>query len=65
MKNFWVKMAFMQGFIICNFKNIKVKVVSLKNIDETIVKDYLVQKLAVGISYDSKLKTHKVKIEEI
>ena len=58
-------MAFMQGFIMYNFKNIKVKVVSLKNIDETIVKDYLGQKLAVGISYDSKFKTHQVKIEEI
>lgn len=58
-------MAFMQGFIICNFKNIKVKVVSLKNIDETIVKDYLEQKPAVGITYDTKQKQHYVKIEEI
>ena len=29
------------------------------------LKDYTGQKLAVGISYDSKLKNHKVKIEEI
>lgn len=29
------------------------------------LKDYSGQKLAVGISYDSKTKTHKVKIEDI
>ena len=29
------------------------------------LKDYTGQKLAVGISYDGKLKTHKVKIEDI
>ena len=29
------------------------------------LKDYTGKKLAVGISYDSKLKNHKVKIEEI
>ena len=29
------------------------------------LKDYTGQKLAVGISYDSKFKSHKVKIEEI
>lgn len=29
------------------------------------LKDYTGQKLAVGISYDSKLKNHKVKIEDI
>ena len=32
---------------------------------DLILKDYTGQKLAVGISYDSKLKNHKVKIEEI
>ena len=29
------------------------------------LKDYTDQKLAVGISYDSKLKNHKIKIEDI
>ncbi|MBR0183848.1 MAG: PD-(D/E)XK nuclease domain-containing protein, partial [Clostridia bacterium] len=29
------------------------------------LKDYTGQKLAVGISYDSKLKNHKIKIEDI
>ena len=32
---------------------------------EKALDGYRGQKLAVGISYDSKLKTHKVKIEEI
>ncbi len=31
----------------------------------TALKDYTSKKLAVGISYDEKLKNHKVKIEEI
>lgn len=29
------------------------------------LKDYMWQKLAIGISYDSKLKNHKVKIKDI
>ena len=42
---------------------------ALKQIREkryaTALRDYTGQKLAVGISYDEKLKNHKVKIEEI
>ena len=42
---------------------------ALKQIKEkryaTVLKDYTGQKLAVGISYDEKLKKHSVKIEDI
>ena len=42
---------------------------ALKQIEEKryalALKDYTGQKLAVGISYDSKLKNHKVKIEKL